>query len=369
MTVRDDIRMHFEREAVRVPVPPGLRATAAAEARRRASERPSRQWAPALVAAILALAIIAGLVAVNVVRTRPVPVTPPKALFHDNFGVHATGRPSLTDRADMVHVNSYALAATFPGTPSQRNVYTIDRAVGPSPEAVGQAFGLKGTPRHDSGTYTSGLQYYPDSGDIRFYSDPFGRYGAVPGKLARPIRSEAEVIPLASAFLISHGLFTQGEVDSMFASKRRVIAPTNPPLWFIEFDRTLGGLHDYGPTQPGALLEALDDGTLWSIEVMRHPIAGSEPAPLIGAAQAWAEVTKGHWYAADGLIDNGQFDLPAFKADTVEMCYREGDVHEAQAWLVPMWCFTDTTTFVGAILRLYYPALVPGNFDWTVPNR
>ena len=62
-------------------------------------------------------------------------------------------------------------------------------------------------------------------------------------------------------------------------------------------------------------------------------------------------------------------DLPAFKADSVELCYREGDSREPQAWLVPMWCFADTTSF----LRCDGSALLPSVCSYlvrlTVPNR
>jgi hypothetical protein len=369
MTVRSDIRMHFEREAVRVPVPPSLRASAAAEARRRASERPSHQWVPALVAAILALAIIAGLVAVNAVRTGPVPVAPPRALFHDNLSAPASGRPSLADRTDFVHIDSYALAASLPATPDQRYAFAIDRSLSPSPESVQHAFGINDTPQADgSGAYVIGtIRYFPGSGAMYISVGIYAQYKI--GKFVHAITSDTAAIPLAAEFLVSHGLFTQGELDGMHASKRRVVSATNPTLWFIEFDRTVGGLRDYGPSQPGAVVEALDDGTVWGVAVMRHPIAGSMQARVVSGAQAWAQVKMGHWYAADGFIDNGRIDLPAFKADSVELCYREGDVNEAQSWLVPMWCFADTTSFTGVTLRLYYPALVPGTFDWTAPNR
>lgn len=369
MTVRDDIRMHFEREAVRAPVPPSLRASAAAAARLRASERREHEWAPALVAALLALAIIAGLVAVNAVRTRPVPVTPPRALFHDNFSAPATGRPSLADRTDFVHIESYALVASLPATPDQRYVFAVGRSLVPSPESVRHAFGVKDTPQSDpSGAYIIGpIQYFPLSGGIYVSVGMNAQYKI--GKFVHPITSDAAAIPLAAEFLVSHGLFTQGELGGMQASKQRVVSATTPPLWFIQFDRTVGGLRDFGPSQPGARVEALDDGTVWGVEVMRHPISGTAQAPVISASQAWAQVTMGHWYAADGFIDNGRVDLPAFKADSVELCYREGDANEAQEWLLPMWCFADTTSFTGVTLRLYYPALAPGSFDWTVPNR
>jgi photosystem II stability/assembly factor-like uncharacterized protein len=69
MTIRADVRGYFEREAARHPVPPGLRTTALAEARGRAFgrrpargfDRPSLQWASGLVAALIAVAVVAGL--------------------------------------------------------------------------------------------------------------------------------------------------------------------------------------------------------------------------------------------------------------------------------------------------------------------
>ncbi len=84
MTVRDDVRKHFEREAMRYPVPLALRATTLAGARSRVIERRSRQWIAGAVAALLAVAIIAGLVAVggyrrahNVPAVRPSPSASP----------------------------------------------------------------------------------------------------------------------------------------------------------------------------------------------------------------------------------------------------------------------------------------------------
>ncbi len=69
MTIRDDVRMHFELEAERHPAPLGLRATALGEARTRAVKRrrvrwfgtPSFRWAGGVVAVVLAVAVIAGL--------------------------------------------------------------------------------------------------------------------------------------------------------------------------------------------------------------------------------------------------------------------------------------------------------------------
>jgi streptogramin lyase len=69
MTIHADVRDYFEREAARHPAPPSLRSTALAEARelalgrrpRRGFDKPSFQWASGLVAALIAVAIVVGL--------------------------------------------------------------------------------------------------------------------------------------------------------------------------------------------------------------------------------------------------------------------------------------------------------------------
>ncbi len=79
MTARGDIRHYFEQEAAAYPVPSGLRASVAAEARRGVkAEHPGMRLA-AVVAAALAVAIVAGLVAAGSLRPKnpPVPVVRP----------------------------------------------------------------------------------------------------------------------------------------------------------------------------------------------------------------------------------------------------------------------------------------------------
>jgi hypothetical protein len=117
MTVRDDVRQHFEREAVRHPVPPGLRATAQVHARGRVIERRSAQWIAGAVAALLAVAIIAGLVAVggyrrahNAPAVRPSPSTSP--LHPTAKGPIPTGVPVVlywrTVTADGLYAASWS---------------------------------------------------------------------------------------------------------------------------------------------------------------------------------------------------------------------------------------------------------------------
>lgn len=83
MTLRDEVRDYFEREARRLPAPAGLGSAVTSRAvTSRAAATPAIRWA-AIVAAMLATAIVVGLVATGAFRQsrevpvrRPVPVTP-----------------------------------------------------------------------------------------------------------------------------------------------------------------------------------------------------------------------------------------------------------------------------------------------------
>lgn len=78
MTLRDDVRDYFEREARRLPAPSGLSDGVTSRAiSARAGASPSIRWA-AVVAAMLAVAIVIGLVATGAFRqSKGVPVGPP----------------------------------------------------------------------------------------------------------------------------------------------------------------------------------------------------------------------------------------------------------------------------------------------------
>ena len=89
MTLRDDIREHFANEAARFPSPHGLESAVAAHAAAQADGPRRISWAPAVVAALLGIAIIAGLLAAGSLRhsrtntTVPagsVPVAPPSVV-------------------------------------------------------------------------------------------------------------------------------------------------------------------------------------------------------------------------------------------------------------------------------------------------
>lgn len=301
------------------------------------------------------------------------PSSVPKGLFQDRLDAVATGRPSVPDRpSDIVHVQRYALVASLPTTPNLGTVYALDPALAPSPQAVASVWGLTAPPQYSDGQVTIGaMMYFPQAGAIEFNrpSNPQAVRVDPPGHLARPPADQASAIGMAGDFLVAHGLFSRDEVATMTTSAQRLVYSTTLPFWVIQLGRTLGGVADYGFWQPGATLQVADDGRIDSVIVVRRTVAGREQSSLIDPSQAWRQVVLGHWYAADGVINNGSLAVPSFSADKVELCYREDEVDTAQKWLVPMWCFADVTTTPGITLRLYYPALPAGTFDWAVPNR
>jgi hypothetical protein len=78
---RDAVRKHFELEATRYPITPGLRSSVVAGAQIRAAEQHRSQWIPGAVAAVLALAIIGSLLAVgNLRRLHATPASPKSTL-------------------------------------------------------------------------------------------------------------------------------------------------------------------------------------------------------------------------------------------------------------------------------------------------
>jgi hypothetical protein len=373
MTVREDVRKHFEREAVRHPVPPGLRTAAIAEAHARGIEKRGHQWIAGAVAALLAVAIIAGLLAVGAMRhAQPVPVHGPKLLFHDNLTAVVAGRPFLDDPQQyQAHFPSTKLAASYPATPDRAAVYQTDPALAPSPADVGKVWGVTSQPRIAAGEAQIGdIQYYMDSGVIEYNrpNTPQAVRVAGPGKLPHAITDQASAIAMTRDYLVARGLFSREEVQSMPGSAQRNVFPApNIPFWSVVIQRTLGGLPDYGFGSAGATLHVADDGRIDSIVIVRRSIAGQEPVQLISAAEAWRQVTLGHWYVAENPLNQVDKDQPPFTADKVELSYWEGgDLTMTETWLVPMWRFSQSGD---PIVALYYPALAPGTFDWTVPNH
>jgi hypothetical protein len=371
MTIRDDIRNHFETEAARHPVPYGLRPALLAGARHQAIEHRGPNWVAGAVAVVLAVAIIAGLLAVSAMRHSQVaPVHASKLLFHDHLSAVVTGLPSLPDvQQFQAHFPSLALTAALPGAPALGSVYQLDPKLAPTPAEVGAVWGVTPT-RTSAGEVQMGdITYYPASGAIE-YSRPNNPQAVRvdgPGHLANPITDEASAISMARDFLVARGLFSRDEVQSMTGSAQRIVHPApNLPFWSILISRTLDGRPDYGFGFPGAMFQVADNGRIDLISVVRRPIAGHEELPLITAAEAWKQITLGHWYVADGVLNMVESNQAPFVADKAELCYWEGsDVSQTQAWLVPMWCFTGS----GGLPILYYPALAPGTFDWTVPTH
>ncbi len=339
----------------------------------------ARARVAALSALVLAVAM-ACQAGSNAAGPSPTAVNNSTALFHDNLNAVATGRPSVPDRSvDIAHIHNYTLATSFPVTPADAVAYRLDQTGVPSPQTVGLVWGIKDPAQNQIGQVAIGpITYFPDAGAIEYNRPPNPQSVRVdpPGHLSHPPADAASAIAMTRDFLAVHGLFTTDEMATMTSfAQLFTYPPPNLPLWVIRIHRVLGGVPDYGFWAPGATLQAAQDGRIDSLLIVRRTISGAEPVKLIDPAVAWQQVIQGHWYAADGIINNGRLEIAEFRADSAQLCYRESEVGTAEQWLVPMWCFGSKGYFGDSwpdpesTLRLYYPALTPGTFDWTMPNR
>jgi len=367
MTIREDVRQYFEREAELNPAPPELRAVALEHARARADGRRGPQWIVGVIAALLALAIIGGLLATASIRHKnvaPIPANQTRLLFHDHLDGVVSGRPSLVAASGQLPIGGYELAANLPSTPSSGKVYEVDAKLAPSPKSVALAWGIK-TPPHPDGfggfSWDVGhgsLQYTPAQGTIDFNSEL--DYVV----LAETISDETSAVKSASDLLIKLGLFSQGELLTMPVTVyHHTDDPSsgNPSSWTIQFARALNGVPVYDWQGPVVGVTILDAGGVQNLSFSRPPIAGGEPAALIDAASAWQQVALGHGYS---IVGSGLGMVSSFRADKVELCYYDS----GGPWIVPMWCFRDITTFgPDSPMWLFYPAMTPGTFDWTAP--
>ena len=250
-----------------------------------------------------------------------------------------------------MHFPSLALAAALPARPTQGMVYALDPTLGPTPEAVGQVWGVTASPTvGDNEVMIGDIQYYPSSGAI-FYDRQSVRVPG-PGDFPHAITGGQDAIVMAHDYLVSHGLFRSDEIPIADATA----APSDisgGPGWSIQMARSLGGVPERGGLTAGARLLVTDTGRIDGVVVGHRTIAGSQPAGLIDAAEAWRQVTLGHWYSNDGVLDTSRpTRQPPFVADTVELCYHEQDGFTSQHWFVPFWCFADTRTAPDFTVRL-----------------
>ena len=382
MTIREDVRGHFARQAVSHPAPPGLRARTLAVARRgRAVERRTPQWIMGAVAILVTLAIVAGLLAASALRHRsigpapaasPSPVHKTALLFNDNLQGSPEGWPYLhpaplsAPGTRPSAVVSFQLAASLPQAPAQGTIYGLDNSLGPSAVAIANAWGLR-LPSTQSVDELIQL----DQGPVQiFYSRSAGSLALYqPASLwlrpSEPITDSASAIRSASSVLVRLGLITNPETTTMAAEAAPDPDSGSPTLWSIQILRMVGGV----PVHPGFALTIRATGDVESVVVTRSTISGSEPVRLIDAASAWRQVSEGHWYqlawgaAAPMGSRTGQTTTP-FRADLVELCYYDTGGN----WLIPMWCFRDQTSHGAANpLWIFYPAAAPGSFiDATV---
>jgi hypothetical protein len=364
---RDDLRDYFEREAHVYPVPNGLRSQVIAQARPRVGERHAPSWLAAAIAVVLSLAIVGGLLAAgNLHRLSTKPAsTAPKLLFHDQLTGVTKGRPFLpAPIGPTLTISSYLLESNLPGNPGQGTVYAVNPAIGPSALAVGKAFGVTTLPTFADGQYLfppGSLTYVPATGTVAYTRPSRSVRIDEPGYFPRPITNSTAAISMAADFLVAHGMFSRPELSAMPATATHINYPGNIPLWSIHFLRTLAAPSDRLWTGAGAWLQVNDNQQINSVIVARSPISGSLAVQLIDAASAWHEIALGHAYSSAGL---GNPQVTSFRADSVQLCYLEGG-----SWLIPMWCFTDTTTQGADFpISLFYPAAQPGTFDWSLPT-
>ncbi len=364
---RDDLRDYFEREAHMYPVPNGLRSQVIAQARPRVGERHAPSWLAAAIAVVLSLAIVGGLLAaghLHQLSTKPASAAP-NLLFHDELTGVTTGRPFLpAPIGPSLTISSYLLESNLPGNPSEDAVYAVNPAIGPSALAVGRAFGVTTMPTFADGEYLfppGNLTYVPATGTVAYTRPSRSVRLDEPGYFPKPITDSTAAISMAADFLVAHGMFSRPELATMPGTATHTNNPGNIPTWSIHFVRTLDAPSDRLWTGAGAWLQVNENQQITSVTVARSPISGSLAVPLIDAASAWHEIALGHAYSSAGL---GNPQVSSFRASSVQLCYVEGG-----SWLIPMWCFTDTTTQGADFpISLFYPAAQSGTFDWSSPT-
>jgi hypothetical protein len=264
-----------------------------------------------------------------------------------------------------VHIKNFVLGASLPAAPAEGIVYAVDPTRAPKADALAWALGvsgpLSGSPDE---VHIGNMVYLPKSSTLQYSAPAFAMGGL---RLSGQISSQSSAIALSRDFLVTRGLFTRDEVATMSATATRFSYPSNPAFWSVRFVRTLGGVpSDIFWSGAGASLQVQETGAIQTITVKRSPIVGSERATLIDSASAWREVSRGHWYYASGLLNNGPIEVASFRASQAQLCYLES----GGPWLIPMWCFTDPNTSGGVDypVSLFYPALAPGTFDWIATN-
>ncbi|HEY6875848.1 MAG TPA: hypothetical protein VI384_05765 [Candidatus Dormibacteraeota bacterium] len=150
MTLRDDVREYFDREARRVPPPAGLREDVVARAvGAPGRQAPALRWA-AVVAALLAVAIVIGLVASGAFRQSkglvpvgpPIPVTPGThgLVLDASFANSSDGWALLAQPSQRSFGGTISVEATHDGGGS----WLTPVAVGP---AIDEA-SIADSPRH-----------------------------------------------------------------------------------------------------------------------------------------------------------------------------------------------------------------------------
>ena len=151
-------------------------------------------------------------------------------------------------------------------------------------------------------------------------------------------------------------------------------APSGSQMWQVQFvHRPVQGVPvglRHNQLVAGATVDA--NGAVSNLEVHEMAVDGGSAYPLRPWREAWAEVTKGHWFdLCCGMSTGGDPVTPMrFRADKVELIDVQVD-SSTTSYLVPFYLFTDTRDdLVVDVPALRLDDLAePGGFQVTQPAR
>jgi hypothetical protein len=173
-----------------------------------------------------------------------------------------------------------------------------------------------------------------------------------------------------SRVLADLGLFPQNADATAFAT-----GDTMTPGWIVTYTRrAIGGVPvGFGLLHQGiAEMQITELGNVTRVSVDNPAVDGGAPYPLRTWREAWADVSRGHWFDECCYVNTGGGGPSkplAFRADRITLVYEA--VGFPSSYLVPMYVFTDSHNEDAA---LSVPALrladlsEPGGFRLTEPG-
>ncbi len=274
-------------------------------------------------------------------------------------GTAGFGVVPILDQPDQRHIEHYQLTAKA-ALPKTAPVFRLSVAGMPPADQLGPMFGLSDSPLPPTSdpapmyawASNPGLQYEPTLG--RYY------WAAQPDVLRVDLPSDRESArAIARNFLTVRGLLPPDSSSVVDVEAPSAGAPT---VWTVYFKRNICSV----PVYNGGVVVQIDNAGGIGVNVLHRPIVGGSSYPLRSAASAWEQVKAGHWYASDGTFDEDHPTLASFRADQVEICYRETWLYPlGEDYLVPMYCFYDSHQHV----RLYFPSIGDALLNWSRPTR